>query len=199
MKWLGIFIQGGSSKIRAKVIQDLKEKYNENKMNLAVFTHKDLTQESTAMLSVVRKQLYECCIFDMNFRHPRYDNRARILAYELPNYGYKVMILTIRTHFNDTVPDNSTYADYRLTSYYNEPIVEQIIEMTKGDDEHKTIPRRYAKNLRGKTAKISRRTHLFIPDEVFKRLYEMWGEFGCSQEENLLQEGEWTSDWSDRY
>lgn len=145
MRWLGIFLQGGTYNQRVKFIEELTTWYKEHGMRSMCYVHGVLRVQSY-MMSTLRKQLAECMIFEMEFRHPMRDNRARMLAHKLPDFGYKTIVVTLEP----TEPNVTTYADHRITIHPQDKLIPVLLEITGGLNANKGISRRYATNLRGK-------------------------------------------------
>ena len=181
MRWLGIFLQGGTYNQRAKFITEIKTWYKEHGMRCMCFVHGALKADHLLM-SPLRKQLSECMIYELEFRHPMRDNRSRMLAYKLPEFGYKTVVVTLEP----TEPNTTSYADYRITIHPEDKIIPVLMEVTGGLNANTGLSRRYATNLRGGKGKLFNVRGRHIPKRKFDRSVESGDESGQTEEDNLL-------------
>lgn len=181
MRWVGIFLQGGTYNQRAKFIAEIKNWYNEHSMRCMCFVHGSLNRDYFIM-SPLRKQLAECMIYEFEFRHPMRDNRSRMLAYKLPQFGYKTIVVTLEP----TEPNMTSHADYRITIHPQDNLIPVLLEVTGGLNASKGISSRYATNLRRKSEHLFNVRGRNVPKRKFDRSNENWDESGQTEEDNLL-------------
>ena len=181
MRWLGIFLQGGTYNQRSKFIAEITTWYKEHGMRSMCYVHGVLRLQNS-MMSTLRKQLAECMIFEMEFRHPMRDNRARMLAYKLPDLGYKTVVVTLEP----SEPNMTSHADYRITIHPQDNLIPVLSEVTGGLNANKGISKRYAKNLRGKQETVFNVRNRHVPKRKFDRSTENRDESGQAEEDNLL-------------
>lgn len=182
MRWVGIFLQGGTFRQRTKFIKEIQTWYKEHDMRCMCFVHGAIQHHATIITSPLRKQLAECMIYELEFKHPVRDNRSRILAYKLPEYGYKTIVVTIEPN----EPNMTTYADHRITIHPEDNLIPILLEVTGGLNADSGISRRYAKNLRGKPQSIVNTRGRKIANRTDDKGDGDWDEFGSVEENNLL-------------
>lgn len=181
MRWVGIFLQGGTFTQRTKFIKEISTWYKEHDMRCMMYVHGAL-QNTISMLATVRKQLAECMIYELEFRHPVRDNRSRILAYKLPEYGYKTIIVTIEPN----EPNMTSYADHRITIHPGDNLIPKLLEVTGGLNADSGISRRNSPYLRRRSETIANTRGRKIANRTDDKSDGDRDEFGSTEEDNLL-------------